>query len=205
MEFRELPRGTSTPNQNLGDVGDIDSDHAGHPLDGEVSELGSLDGLADEGDLDGSLISMSSHKLPNRDVYSVDVILTKEYVLEVPKLCLPDVSDTLAKTVTVWLWDTPKREKIKELFNETLVPNNVSGLLPVRINKALYQRLPFKGKVNDQKLWGINTFLTRGLGPILSVLDTLLAMEAFMANKGNVKIVDQKLHLDKLVVDCTEL
>ena len=45
----------------------------------------------------------------------------------------------------------------------------------------------------------------RGLGPVLSVLDTILAMEAFMANKGIVRIENQKLHFDKLVVDCTEL
>ena len=170
-----------------------------------MSDLGSLDGLTDAEELDGSLLSLTSNKLPNRDIYSVDTILTKEYALEVPKPCLPDVSDTLAKTVTVWLWETPKREKIKELFADTLVPNNVSGLLPVRINEALYQRLPFKGKLNDQKLRGINTFFTRGLGPILSVLDVLLVMEALKANRGDIKIVDHKLHLDKLVINCTEL
>ena len=83
MEFRE-PHRHSTPARNLGDIGEIspDSDHAGCLSDDKVRELGSLDGLTDKGDLDGSLISsMSPNKLPNRDLYSVDTILMKEYVL----------------------------------------------------------------------------------------------------------------------------
>ena len=62
------------------------------------------------------------------------------------------------------------------MFREALVPENVDGLLPVHINEILYQHLPFKARVNDQCLRGVNTYFTRGLAPLVSVLDEIVLL-----------------------------
>ena len=85
---------------------------------------------------------------------------------------LPPVSEPLAKTVSKWLRVTPNRDQIKVLFHDCLTPDNVEGLQQVCINEILYQKLPFKAKLTDQKLCGINNFVIRGVGPLISVLDT---------------------------------
>ena len=166
----------------------------------------SLDDLDDRLDESLSSINSPNHE-PNRDEdqFSVDAILTKEYGLEQPKPSLPDISDTLTKTVMIWLHETPKREKIKELFNDTLMPKNVEGLTPVKINEALYQQLSFRAKLNDQRLQGINTYFTRGIGPILLVLEQILMMEVQLVSRKSVTSQDGKLLYDKMVVDLTEL
>ena len=54
---------------------------------------------------------------------------------------------------------SPSRERVKEFFKQCMVPINVDGLNPVRINEILYAKLTFEEKLNDQKLHGINSFL----------------------------------------------
>ena len=65
------------------------------------------------------------------------------------------------------------------MFKTTLVSENIAGLNLVKINQVLYQRLPYRVKINDQRLCGIHSFVTRGLGPIVSVLDSVLKLEKF--------------------------
>ena len=93
----------------------------------------------------------------------------------------------MASIVTEWMCTTPKCEKIRELFRDTLIPTNIDGLAPVRINDMLYQKLPFKAKLNDQRLRGINTYFARGVGPLVSVLDKLINIES-TCSKENVSI-----------------
>ena len=62
------------------------------------------------------------------------------------------MSTKLVEVVNTWMHVAPKREHIKEMYAEALIPENVDSLLPVKINEALYVRLPFKAKVNDQRL-----------------------------------------------------
>ena len=135
----------------------------------------------------------------------MDAILSKEYGLVQSKPGLPDVLEMLSKTVITWLRETPKREQIKELFRDTLMPLNVPGLSPVKINEIVYQRLSFKGKVNDQRLRGINTYFTRGICLILSVLDSIISMEAYLSNKGEIACEDRKLKMGDLTIDCTDI
>ena len=112
---------------------------------------------------------------------------------------LPPVSGPLAKTVSKWLRVTPNRDQIKALFHDCLIPDNVEGLQQVRINEVLYQTLPFKAKLTDQKLRGINNFVVRGVGPLISVLDTLISAEdALLKCKDSVEnpIKVGTVHLD---------
>ena len=53
----------------------------------------------------------------------------------------------------------------------------MEGLQQVHINEILYQTIQFKAKLTNQKLCGINTFVTRGVCPLISVLDTLVLAE----------------------------
>ena len=128
-------------------------------------------------------------------------ILEKEYGITVPKMQKPPVSEKLAIAVSKWLLETPNREKIKELFNETAGqnPKNVQSLQLVRINELLYQRLPFKAKVNDQKLRGMNSYFLQGIGPLVSLLDCLLHFEA--NNSTELKLEDQKIWLNDCSLD----
>ena len=117
----------------------------------------------------------------NRQADPVDQLIEMEYAEEENKSFLPSISSKLATTVTHWCHNVPDREKIKKAFKNTLIPDNVEGLLPVRINEILYQRMSFRSKMNDQHLRGINSFVTRGLGPVAAVLDQVLKMEANLA------------------------
>ena len=143
---------------DIASVGSINSEDVDDLLSNGEEDLDDLDGK------DNEII------LANRQCnVSTDAILAREFGVEEPRPSLPAVSEKLALAVTSWMRNTPKREKIREMFREALVPENVEGLLPVRINQILYQRLPFKARVNDQRLRGINTYFARGIAPLVSV------------------------------------
>ena len=82
------------------------------------------------------------------------------------------------------------------MFKSTLIPENVPGLNPVRINEILYQKLSYRVKINDQMLRGINTYITRGLGPFVSVLDRILQFENLMKKNVDIKIYGKDLVLE---------
>ena len=168
--------------------------------DEEVSDLESLDSV-NTNDVD-ELLSCSLDKqdkdpeiiLANRQCnVGVDVILTQEFGGEEPKPHLPGVASKLSTAVTSWLRVVPKREKIKEMFQNALIPDNIEGLLQVHINEILYKHLPFRARLNDQHLWGINTYFTRGIGPLVSVLDMVVRFESVLSGKKNSVQVDGSL------------
>ena len=133
-------------------------------------------------------------------------ILNAEYGGETPRPTLPPVSDALAKTMTKWLRDHPTREKIKSFFQEALVPPNVEGLQAVKINEALYRTLPFYAKVNDQRLRGINTYFTRGVGPLVSILDSLIQFEAGLRSApSTVQVVGTVLKVGESEIDVVKI
>ena len=105
-------------------------------------------------------------------------LIAEEYCQVAPTTTLEPIDSKLAKILTSWLRDMPPHDKIKELFKDCMIPINVDGLNPVKINSLVYDKLNVTQKVNDQKLRGINTFLTRGLGPLVAVWDTLLKWES---------------------------
>ena len=78
------------------------------------------------------------------------------------------------------------------MFKRCMLPENVEGLAPVRINQLLYDKLSFQYKLNDQKLRGINTYFARGLGPLIAVWDKILKWEAFLLNG----VKDKKFEVD---------
>ena len=99
---------------------------------------------------------------------NMDVILTCDFRGKEPKETFPPVCDKLAVIVTDWMQTTQKHEKIHELFRDTLIPPpHVEGLAPVQINEILYQKLPFKAKINDQRLRGIKTYFCSGHWPFV--------------------------------------
>ena len=168
-----------------------------------------MDDLLLQSEGDPSDLDNKDHEviLANRQCdRSIDAILAREFASEEPWPSLPPVSEKLAKAVTEWMRVTPKREKIKEMFNETLVPENVEGLLPVRINEILYQRLPFKAKVNDQRLRGMNTYFARGLAPLVAVLDHIVQLESEVSGREkNWKSVDGNLVTEGYQIDVCQL
>ena len=164
---------------------------------GEVSEPdeGLSDGASDiDGLLDASLHDDDgipsepdeSHDVPASSsvALTVDEILNRDYGGEAPRPSLPPVSGKLAETVTQWLRVVPSWEKIKDLFKQTLIPENVEGLKTVKINDLFYQKLPFKAKIQDQRLRGLNTYFARGVGPLVAVIDLLIRFEAMLGRLG---------------------
>ena len=180
------------------------------PSSGEDFETGSEVGLSDYAESvtdnrhdvrEGN--ENETHK-SNENSNALKDILEKQYGITVPKINKPPVSEKLAIAVTKWLHETPNREKIKELFTETAGqnPENVEGLQLVRINELLYQRLPFKAKVNDQRLRGMNSYFLRGIGPLVSMLDSLLHFEASTTDDIiELKVEDRKIWLKNCSLD----
>ena len=150
--------------------------------------------------------SQMANETANRQT-AMDQLLSNEYDDDLPKSSLPSINAKLATTVSGWCRNVPSRDKIKDTFKNSLLPVNVEGLLPVRINEVLYMRLPFNVKLNDQRLRGINSFFARGLGPIVSVLDSLVKLETTIPDNRSVSVQkDEKtITLDKIVFDVQEM
>ena len=165
-------------------------------------DIEDLDALIDGGQQ--SILGVKSNDLA---VDSLDVLLLSEYCEEEKRPSLPPVPSKLAAIVTSWLRTAPKKEKIKELFKDALLPDNVEGLTPVRINELLYQKLPARFKHADLRLRGQNTYFTRGLGPLISLLDKFLKAQVALHASGpsdikkngdNILIKDVTLDLDEM-------
>ena len=160
----------------------------------EVSEIDF--NFPDDNVIDSGVSAKLNGETENNDIIlqenlnKIQAILIKEYGDLPPQKLMPPVSEKLAEVMSQWLRETPKRQKIKQLFEESaeLMPENVKGLEQVRISEILYQKLPFKAKVNDQRLRGMNSFLTRGLGLLISVLDKLINFEALVSISENDKV-----------------
>ena len=88
-----------------------------------------------------------------------------------------------------------------------MLPSNVSGLKPVRIDDLLYKKLNFHYKVNDQHLRGINTYIARGLGPLISVWDNILKRETTLSGEKEKKVVVlmSTLQLNDLCLDLSSI
>ena len=134
-------------------------------------------------------------------------ILKREYCGEALCPTLPPISDQLASVITNWLCTIPSRDKIKELFQSTLYPPNVLGLELVKINNMLYQNIPFKAKIADQCLHGINTYFSRGVSPIAWVLDEMIKLESLLASNtgSSCKINHTQIKFETHSFDVTRL
>ena len=164
----------------------------------DVDELLSIN--ASEADPENDTIILA--KRPSNT--TVDAILDRGYGGASPRKTLPGVSPKLVEVVTNLMRVPPKREAIREMFKEALLPKNVDGLLPVKINEVLYHRLPFRAKINDQRLRGINTYFARGVGPLLLAMDSLKKAECAVED-GKVSIQDEELLLGTVKVDFKQL
>ena len=90
---------------------------------------------------------------------TLDAIIAEEYNEKQILPRLPSIDAKLAAVVTKWLRNLPAWDKVKELFQNCMLPSNVEGLQPVKINSIVYDKLNPSYKINDQRLRGINTFL----------------------------------------------
>ena len=110
----------------------------------------------------------------------VDDIFCRDYIVDPPVQHLDAVADKFATTLTSWCRVPPKKDEIKEMFKEALVPVNVEGLHPVKINESLYRKLPLKARINDQRLRELNTFLAWGTGPLAAIFNELCNIETLL-------------------------
>ena len=185
----------------MSDDGSIydDSENIG---DADIDELIEAD---PDTDRDPEVVLVHKHDLQGDINVTVDAILNKDFTDVKPTPTLPPISSKLAAVVTDWMRQAPSRDKVKELFQNTLLPANVPGLKPVRINEVLYQKLPFTAKINDQRLRGINTFLARGLGPLLSCLDKFISLEsACLQPNADALLTDTKLKIANFELDVND-
>ena len=170
-------------NESMNDTLPCEEDGASDDRGSEVSER-SMDendivNIVGSGvDIVGSGANVS--QIVEDECVTVELIIEDEYCEDEAVPHLPPVDTKLAKVLTEWLRVAPPRDKVKEYFKRCMIPENVDGLLPVRINQLLYEKLNFNGKLNDQKLQGINTYLARGLGPLVAIWDQILKWEAML-------------------------
>ena len=135
-----------------------------------------------------------------------DDLFTENYLVDPPVTHLPPISDTLASAITQWCRIPAKKDKIKEMFKQSLVPQNIEGLHPVHINELLFQKLPFKAKLNDQRLRGTNTFLACGAGPVASVFQDLCRFETLLkSDKASFHFSGVKISGGGIEIDFTDL
>ena len=138
-----------------------------------------------------------------------DDLFCKDYVVDSPVLHLLPISETLAATMTQWCCDPPKKDEIKEMFRQALVPINVEGLYPMRINEPVFRKLPLKARIQDQRLRGLNTFLARGMGPVLSVFNDMCQMEAAVAGSSDRTVSsitsNQNIMLDGMTINFQDM
>ena len=137
---------------------------------------------------------------------TLDTLIAEEYT-EVETLPhLPAIDVKLANILTTWLHTLPSREKVKQLFMKCMLPCNVDGLRPVKINLLVYEKPKPSFKVNDQHLKGINMFFARGLGPLAAMWDKILKWEARLQGI-DVTVVCHSgvMKLDDLMLDFTDL
>ena len=173
-------------------MGASPADETMHDSD-EVSEPGSVLSMdSSEADAyidDADNVSDSAAPSNVKD-NALDAIIAEEYNEEQILPRLPPIDDKLAVVVTKWLHNLPSRDKVKELFKNCMLPSNVEGLQPVKINAIVYDKLNANYKVNDQRLRGLNTFITWGLRPIIGIWNNILAWETALNNSGseNVKL-----------------
>ena len=146
----------------------------------------------------GTIITESNEQLPDsldsnevdgvrqpiNSAVKADDIFCQDYIVEPQTRHSDPVSDTLATTLSNWCRIPPQKENLKELFKSAMTPENVEGLMPVRINDSLYRKLPLKARVNDQRLRGLNTFIAKGCGPLAAVFHDLCNMEAEIKASG---------------------
>ena len=91
------------------------------------------------------------------------------------------------------------------MFREIHIPENIEGLNRVRINEILYQRLSLKVRINDQRLRGINSYITRSLGPIVFILDWILQLKGSLMSAKNIERCTDGLKVDDRVFDVKNL
>ena len=165
----------SVPSRRMSDIDKVSAPYfSGNDSDEEADSLAEISEINDE---HNKVLANDA----NRQADPVDQLIEREYAEEENKSFLPSIPSKLATAVTHWCHNVPDREQIKKAFKNTLILDNVEGLLPVRINEILYQHMSFRSKMNDQHLRWINSFVTWGLGPITAVLDQVLKMEANLA------------------------
>ena len=185
------------------------------PHDDSGSEVSDHDNpYMNNGDAD-DMLDLADHTKPSNSKInnsaintSVGSIISEEYEEVEPSSNLPAIDLKLSEIVTKWLRAAPPRERIHELFKDCMLPENIEGLLPVKINDLLYTRLSLESRINDQKLRGINTFIARGLGPLLSIWDKLLKFESALINKsdrekfsiedGTIKVGEDRLNVTEI-------
>ena len=200
-----------TPPQNAqvsktGEVSESDnnyaSDHEGFS-DGDASEM---EDLIEDNNLN-SLLNKPSESNVHKDLNSkCDDLFTENYLVDPPITHLVLISDTLASAITQWCRLPAKKEEIKEMFKQSLIPKNIEGLYPVHINELLFQKLPFKARLNDQRLRGTNTFLAQGAGPVASIFQDLCRIEILLKSDCNsFKILGEKISGDGIEIDFTDL
>ena len=146
---------------------------------------------------------------PNTIASRADDIFCHDYFINLPVMHLKLVSEKPTEMFTDWCHIAPKKEEVKEKFKQALVPINIKGLYPVRINDALYHKLPFKVRINVQRLRGLNTFLVRGMGPLTSIFHELCNIEATVKSTTSKSVVkldeDGCVIIDNVKVDFVDI
>ena len=110
----------------------------------EVSEPGSVLSMdSSEADAyidDGDNVNDSTAPTNVKD-NTLDAIIVEEYNKEQILPHLPPIDAKLAVVVTKWLQNLPSWDKVKDLFKNCMLPSNVEGLQPVKINAIVYDKL----------------------------------------------------------------
>ena len=214
-DLRQKPRKKGPPDAD--GAGPSNSLVSGDGNESETSFLGSENELSDnEEELIDDLVEVTNNlddtctTTPNKTNDKgddVDKLFADNYIDPQPVVELAPVSELLAHNLTTWCRQNPKREQVKSMFKECLCPSNVEGLKPVKINELLYKALPSRAKISDQKLKGLNTFISRAMGPVVQVFEQLCTLEAELKSQSvsNSSKEDQSMSVGKINLPVSQM
>ena len=206
IQFKSPPWNAQVSKTGEVSESDIDNDDASENEGFSDADVSEIEDLIEDNNFNTLLTKMSENNTCKDLESKCDDLITENYLVDPPITHLPPISNTLASAIMQWCRLPAKKEEIKEMFKRSLVPKNIEGLHPMRINELLFQKLPFKARLNDQRLRGTNTFLVQGAGPVASVFQDLCRIETLLKSDTNsFKISAGKISGEGIEIHFTDL
>ena len=88
------------------------------------------------------------------------------------------ISEHLVPILKAWWWETPDKDKAKEILASCLRPANADTQKPVLVNEEIFKKIGQPGRDADQPLRYLHNAIVKSASPIVTVWDQLLKAES---------------------------
>ena len=121
------------------------------------------------------------------DAIIADFIAENYHVQRRNEILDPPISSLLGDTIMKWAMSMPTKDDIKTAFEKCKIPENIAGLMEIRINENIFNRLSVKAKDSDRKMRSQANYVLRAMGPLAYVWNICIKADAFaMKNKKQI-------------------